>query len=290
MRVRAYAKINLGLEVLSRRADDYHELRTILQTIDLYDSIRLSDVPSGIELTTTDLELSTGPENLVYRAATLLAESRGVSRGASIHLHKRIPAGRGLGGGSADAAVTLLALNELWGLDVPLAEMHRLAARLGMDVPFFLYGGTALAVGRGDEVYPLNHQLDLPVVILVPAFSIATADVYRRLRLTRRESDLTLARFAWSDPLDERSMGALVNELESAIGERASPIRLCKEALREQGALGALMSGSGSAVFGVFTDSSSATRAAAVLQGDGISAIATRMLSHRDYQKGIRES
>ena len=289
MRVRAYAKVNLGLEVLARRTDDYHELRTILQTIDLYDSISLNNVPSGIELTTTDSELSTGSDNLVYCAAKLLAESRRGSRGVSIHLEKHIPAARGLGGGSADAAVTLLALNELWDLNVPISELHGLATTLGMDVPFFLYGGTALAVGRGDEVYPLNHQLNWPVVILIPPFSMATKEVYQRLRLTRHKSSLTLTRFAWNDPLDESSLAALVNELESAVGKYASVIRQYKEALHKRGALVTLMSGSGSAVFGVFPDSLSAKRVAAVLEGEGISVIATSMLSRREYQNGIRE-
>jgi 4-diphosphocytidyl-2-C-methyl-D-erythritol kinase len=137
---RAFAKINLGLEVLAKRDDGYHELRTILQTVDFCDVLTFELGGDAISLSTSDPVLGTGPENLVIRAATALAAGAAGLR-ASIHLEKKIPAGMGLGGGSADAAMTLLALDRLWNLQTPLPELHRLAASIGTDVPFFLYGG-----------------------------------------------------------------------------------------------------------------------------------------------------
>lgn len=282
---RAYAKINLGLEVLRRREDGYHEIRTILQTIDFYDRLSFEKAPSGVQLTTDDPALDAGEENLVLRAARLLARETSCPLGATVHLEKRIPAGGGLGGGSADAAVTLLALNQLWGTGASIVELHRLAQKLGMDVPFFLHGGSAIAVGRGDEIYPLELSLDFPIVLILPDFSMSTADVYGNLRLTKRESSLTLQPFAWGVPLiREVGLGELVNDLEGAAGERFTSIQELKRLLREQGALSSMMSGSGSSVFGVFRDEDAAELAAHSLSLQGIRAMATRMLGRDAYR------
>lgn len=281
---RAYAKINLGLEVLAKRDDGYHELRTILQTVDFCDELTLTRESEGISLTTNDLRLGTGPENLVHRAATTLAAgaaSRGL--GASIRLDKNIPAGMGLGGGSADAAMTLLALDRLWDLRTPLPELHRLAATLGMDVPFFLYGGAAVAVGRGDELYPCAVDVDAPIVLILPEFSISTASAYSSLRLTKRRSGLTLQHFAWGGPCVRDKLGELVNHLEATTGSHTSKIQEYKDVLLDRGALAAMMSGSGSAVFGVFQDSPSAQSVADSLNRDGIRAVATRTLNREAY-------
>ena len=281
---RAYAKINLGLEVLAKREDGYHELRTILQTVDFCDELTFTRESEGISLTTNDSRLGIGPENLVHRAATTLAAgaaSRGL--GVSIHLDKNIPAGMGLGGGSSDAAMTLLALDRLWNLQTPLPELHEIAATIGMDVPFFLYGGAALAVGRGDELYPFAVDVDAPIVLILPEFSISTASAYSSLILTKRRSGLTLQHFAWGGPCVRDKLGELVNHLEGTTGSHTSKIQEYKNVLLDRGALAAMMSGSGSAVFGVFQDSPSAQSVADSLNRDGIRAVATRTLNREAY-------
>jgi 4-diphosphocytidyl-2-C-methyl-D-erythritol kinase len=284
--LRAFAKVNLGLEVLGKREDGYHELRTILQTIAFFDELTF-ELSDSLRLTCSDPSLGAGPENLVIRAAALLAEAAGVRGGAAIHLEKRIPAGKGLGGGSSDAAMTLLALDRLWRTRATAGDLQRLGSRLGMDVPFFLHGGTALAVGRGDEVYPLA-ELDLPIVLILPDFSISTAGVYGNLRLTKRETGHTLPNFAWELP--EVRLRDLVNDLESAVGARSDSIQLYKRLLLELGATSSMMSGSGSAVFGTFHDEASAGSAAGSLSLRGIRAVATLTVGRRTYRDQLAES
>ena len=286
---RAFAKINLGLEVLAKRQDGYHELRTILQTVDFGDELTFRTTPEGeegIQLTTNRTDIPTGSENLAYRAAALVAEQAPRGSGVAIHLDKRVPPGMGLGGGSADAAVTLRALDRLWKLELPEQELHRLARSIGMDVPFFLHGGTALAVGRGDEVFPLGFELDWPIVLILPDFPVSTAATYANLRLTKRQSELTLLQnFTWRGPSILDGLGELVNHLEGATGEQFATIQKFKQRLLECGARGSMIAGSGSAVFGVFQDVGSARAAADGLCQNGLHAVATRMLPRKDYER-----
>lgn len=285
MRARAYAKVNLGLEVLYRRDDGYHELRTILQTIDLHDRLSFENRASGIELVVDERVVPGGEDNLVTRAARLLAGRLNRPAGARIELDKRIPVGRGLGGGSADAAMTLLALNELWEGGLSLAALCRFGAELGMDVPFFLHGGTALGIGRGDEVFPLARQVDLPIVLILPDFSISTAAAYRELILTKRESSLKLQDFASSSFSGKNGLPELTNDLEAATREHLTSIKEHKKSLLELGATASLMSGSGSAVFGIFDDGAVGESAARSLAERGIRAIATRTLTAKTYRE-----
>jgi 4-diphosphocytidyl-2-C-methyl-D-erythritol kinase len=281
---RAYAKINVGLEVLGRREDGYHELRTILQTIDLYDRLSFERASSGITLSVAGSGSPAGTENLVHRAARLLSEWTRCGEGATIHLEKRIPTGAGLGGGSADAAITLLALDRLWGLGVPTPELHLLASRLGMDVPFFLYGGAALAVGRGDEIFPFALGGDFSIVLIVPDFSIETAAAYSRLRLTNQEPSLKLQHFAWGTASVFTRLDELGNDLEEAAGEHSTTIGEFKRLLRERGAHGSMMSGSGSSVYGIFHDEASAHETARILTLRGARAFATRTVDAATYR------
>lgn len=285
MRARAYAKVNLGLEVLFRREDGYHELRTILQTIDLHDRLTFEPRPNGIELAVSEELVPAGEENLVAKAARLLAARLSRPVGARIELDKRIPVGRGLGGGSADAAVTLLALNELWEGGLRQADLARLGAELGMDVPFFLHGGTALGIGRGEEVFPLAHQVDVPIVLILPDFAISTAAAYGELILTKRKSSLKLQNFASSSLSGENGLPELTNDLEAATKEHLSSIKEFKKSLTHLGAVVALMSGSGSAVFGIFDDGAAAESAARSLAERGTRAIATRTLTAKTYRE-----
>ncbi|HJS73123.1 MAG TPA: 4-(cytidine 5'-diphospho)-2-C-methyl-D-erythritol kinase [Vicinamibacteria bacterium] len=276
--------MNFGLEVLGRRPDGYHELRTILQTVDFHDELRFEEAESGIRLTTNLPSLGTGRENLVYRAAALLAEAAGVRGGAFIHLEKRVPPGKGLGGGSSDAAATLVALDRLWNTRASPSELHRLSVSLGMDVPFFLHGGTALAVSRGEEVYPLEGPEDLPIVLILPDFSISTADAYGNLRLTKSEADLKLQPFSWNLPEVRVGLRELVNDLESAAGAWSDSIQEYKRLLLDLGAESSIMSGSGSSVLGIFHDEASARGAVRSLGLRGIEAVATKTVGGRAYR------
>lgn len=183
LRVRAYAKVNLTLEVLGRRPDGYHQVATVLQTIGLWDDLFFSPLPQGIEVECSEPSLG-GQDNLVYQAASLLQRETGVSRGVRIVVHKTIPVAGGLGGGSSDAAAALKGLVRLWGLSLPGERLHSLSACLGSDVPFFLRGGTALAQGRGEHITPLPPLRETWFVLLSPPFGDAgkTARLFRLLK------------------------------------------------------------------------------------------------------------
>lgn len=280
--VRAPAKVNLGLEVLGRRPDGYHEVRTVLATVDLEDTLRFEVEPDGlpgrVRLTCDDPGVPEDETNLVARAAALL-ERRFPGRlpALRIHLAKRIPAGRGLGGGSSDAAATLVALDRWFALGASGSELRELAAQIGMDVPFLVGGGTAVAVGRGDRVFPLAEAIELSLVLLIPDFGVSTPAAYAGLprgsfprppAATIRDPSGSGARWLRRDP--EALARCLRNDLEESLalpGEASDPspggaIRRMRRSLESAGALASAMSGSGSAVFGVFSDGKAAQEAA----------------------------
>ena len=177
MVILCYAKINLTLEILGKRADGYHEVRTVMQTVGLADRLEVT-AAADLSFTCSDPALAT-PDNLVYRAARLLQAEYAVRTGAALRLEKRIPVAAGLGGGSSDAAATIVALNRLWNLQLSLTEQRRLAAALGSDVPFFLTGGTALATGRGERITPLPPLPQYWVVLVLLPRVLSTAAVYQ---------------------------------------------------------------------------------------------------------------
>ena len=177
--VPAPAKVNLYLEVVGKRPDGYHELRTVMQTVDLLDELRVESTPDGtISLECDAPGMPPQKENLVYRAAMALQERYDVEQGARIRLEKRIPAGGGLGGGSSDCAAALKGLNLLWNLKVAKEDLHETASQLGSDIPFFLTGGTALCTGRGEQVEPVFSTHRFHYVLVTPGFPVSTADVY----------------------------------------------------------------------------------------------------------------
>ena len=181
MDVPAYAKLNLVLEVMAKRSDGYHEVRTVLQTIDLADRLTFHPAPS-LSLRCDDTSLN-GEDNLVWQAASSLANSRGIQPRVDITLEKHIPVAMGLGGGSSDAAAALLALNQLWRLDMSIEELSEIAASLGSDVPFFLTGGTATGTGRGESITPIQSLPSLPVTLICSSETIPdkTARMFSRL-------------------------------------------------------------------------------------------------------------
>ena len=247
----AAAKVNLALEVLSRRPDGYHEIATVMQTVDLSDRLVLEDA-DDLEVRTGAPGVPSDERNLAYRAAAALRQAAGIERGARITLDKRIPVAAGLGGGSTDAAATLVGLNRLWGLRWPVERLEQLAIGLGMDVPFFLRGGAAMATGRGEQLRPLGGAA-LALVLVNPRFAVSTADMYERVT-PAMYSDGGRARDAASALETRRSSRVartLYNGLEVAARAAYPQIGHMQAALVAAGALGAAMSGSGPTVFGV---------------------------------------
>jgi 4-diphosphocytidyl-2-C-methyl-D-erythritol kinase len=292
LEVRAYAKVNLGLEVLGTRQDGYHELRTIFQTIALHDDILLTLQPDEVTLRCDHPGVPTGEGNLAVRAAIELRRYAGVAGGVEIRLVKRIPVAGGLGGGSSDAAAVLMGLDRMWRLGLGPPGLHPLARRLGADVPFFLIGGTALGLARGDEVYPLHRQVKADVVVVDPERPLSTADVFKRLdaSLTPRENTNKIFRFISSDLGDVGSAFAILsNDLERPALEEApdlaARVALIRGILVGEGALMASLSGSGASLFGLFDDARRARRAQVRLVARGFKALRSRTLSLDRYRR-----
>jgi 4-diphosphocytidyl-2-C-methyl-D-erythritol kinase len=270
VRIPAFAKINLRLDILGKRPDGYHELRTIFQSVSLHDELRLrpSKQPAISVSIQGNAVLSQEPfqKNLVYRAVDALRHELKIRSGVEIELKKTIPAGRGMGGGSSDAASALLGYLRLTGGNLPLPRLLEIASSLGADVPFFLFGGRALGVSRGNEIYPLPDIPKLSVLVVSPRdIHVPTLDAYkwlkaRPLTLTKSAADPKLWRFCalcWS----AQGTG-LSNDFEGPVFRRHTRLAQIKRALLRRGAAEASLAGSGSAVFGVFPSPAMARRAA----------------------------
>jgi 4-diphosphocytidyl-2-C-methyl-D-erythritol kinase len=250
--VQTSAKVNLTLEVLRKREDGYHELATILQSVDLWDRLAVEPADS-LSLVTSDPALPTDEGNLVMRAARLLREAAEVSGGARLRLEKRIPVAAGLGGGSSDAAAALWALNRMWGIRWPVLRLQELAERLGMDVPFFLGKGRALATGRGERLAPLPATGGLGLVLVNPNFPLSTREVYGRVPpgWTAQATGTGRMIAALGSRSPRQIAAALTNNLQAVVEPAVPAIAKMKAALLAAGALGAVMSGSGPTVFGI---------------------------------------
>lgn len=260
-RVRAFAKLNLDLRVLAKRPDGYHELRTIFQTVSLADTLEIAFTPA--RNTTIELDDAAGiPDNLVTRAARLLMDAMRATGRVAMQLEKRIPMGAGLGGGSSDAAAVLLALPVLAGKAVPLETLCALGQQLGSDVPFFLLGGTAVGIGRGTELFPLPDAGNRAGLIVAPGVHVSTAAAYAALSscLTQELQENKIFSFqshTWS--VLDGAAGA--NDFEAVVLEREKSLATLKRRLMRAGASPAMMTGSGSALFGLFRDRREAARA-----------------------------
>lgn len=252
MRIKSFAKVNLGLEVIRKRKDGYHELRTLLQGINLYDVLEFrKTVEEGIILKGDDPTISWGSDNLIYKAALLLKRDQLLPGGIEIKARKSIPAGKGLGGGSSNAAMTLYALNETWELGLSEKALMDFGKKLGADVPFFLKGGLCLGTGRGDDVAPVPDLKPLWCLLVLPRLSISTASVYGQLQpvLTSKSKDSKIIKF-----LDSRQLGLLENGLEETVFRLYPQLKPIKANFQDHGPKLSLVSGSGSAVFGLFSD------------------------------------
>ncbi|HEY6359700.1 MAG TPA: 4-(cytidine 5'-diphospho)-2-C-methyl-D-erythritol kinase [Vicinamibacterales bacterium] len=290
--IRAHAKINLDLRVLGMRPDGFHELRTVFQAIALHDTITCipREGPFTLECGAAGVPLDRS--NLVWRAGEALWRAlrrAGPLRDMAVRVEKRIPVQAGLGGGSANAAAALMALARAWRVPVKPAQLTDVAATLGADVPFFLSGGTALGLGRGDEIYPLA---DLPrhwIVLLVPGFGVSSGDAYRWYDEERDPGRGHALREPQYVPGPWPSRAAqMINDLEVAIARHHPEIDQMKSALRRSGALAAAMSGSGSAVFGLYQKRRDATAAVERLSGSGWRVVLTESLNRDAYAKRSR--
>ncbi len=261
--VKAYAKINLTLDVVARRPDGYHDLEMIMQSVDLEDRITLKEIGKGIELDSNLKGLPRDEGNIAYRAARLIKKEFNISTGIKIFIEKKIPIAGGMGGGSADCAGVLIGLNHLWDLGMKQDQLCALGKTLGADVPFCLMGGTALAKGIGDILSPIDTKGDIWLVIVKPDFGVFTKNIYKRLKIEdirKRPDTRAMIRALRSGSLDDIAAN-LVNVLEEVTISMHPEIYRLKSELLEQGSLGSLMSGSGPSVYGVFRDNVSAQRA-----------------------------
>lgn len=285
--LRPPAKVNLTLQVGPRRADGFHDVCSVMQSIALSDRLTLTRTPGALRLEVARGTAPADRTNLVWRAAELLWRAsgrRGDPHGAVLTLEKTIPAGAGLGGGSADAAAALAGLNRLWNAKLSRTALLDLAAELGSDVPFFLVGGTALALGRGDRLYPLAEARRLPVVLILPPLAVSTAEAYGWFD---RRGPSPPAEVEPAIDLGWPTGGVRpVNDLQAAVADRHPEIHEMVSALRRAGAAAATMSGSGSCVFGVFTRAPG-PRALARLRAAGWCVVPTRTLTRREALRRV---
>lgn len=259
MRSKAPAKINLLLRVLRKRPDGYHDLASIMQQISIYDELEYTLQQEGITLHCPGTDLPTNEQNLIYRAAQTLFNHTGYRNGVEIVLNKYIPSAAGLGGGSSDAATTLMTLNDLCSLGLSKTELIKLGAKLGADVPFFIFGRSAFATGIGDKLQTLPDLPQINMVLINPTFPLSTKTVYENLNLalTKKKNNYSIPRFyALGDVIRE-----LHNDLEAVSLKMHPELNDLKQILMKEGALGALMSGSGPTLFGIFADEKSAKEA-----------------------------
>jgi 4-diphosphocytidyl-2-C-methyl-D-erythritol kinase len=288
VKIRAPAKINLRLRVIGKRADGYHLLDTILLPVSLYDEIDIRKVrqiggktapKNRLTVSCNDPLVPAGRKNLAHKAAALILSDAKISAQVHIRIHKRIPVGAGLGGGSSDAAATLVGLNRLLRLGYSAKRMEKMSLALGADVPFFVNAAPARARGIGERLSSLRSVPRFWLIILYPKFPVSTAWVYRNLpsKLTKAIANTSI-NLSSGSPANLNKL--LVNDLETVTMGRYPRIGLLKEELARQGAVGTLMSGSGSSVFGIFPSRHSAQRAWRRLRKDkGVQAFLVRVLS-----------
>jgi 4-diphosphocytidyl-2-C-methyl-D-erythritol kinase len=263
--LRAFAKVNLGLHVFAKRADGYHDLDTIFQTVSLHDTIEFSSTEQPhLVLSCSDRALGADEDNLVMKAARALKTRFATAKGARIRLNKRIPMQAGLGGGSSNAAVSLLGLAALWQLNVAPNELLEMAAELGADVPFFFHGGTAHATGAGETIESLADAPARFLLIIKPNAGISTVDAYKLLdarSLTSPKSKTILSTSGAKQFFDNSGFANLTNDFEAVVFEREPEIRRARAALINAGADAALLAGSGAAVLGIFESEDAQRRA-----------------------------
>lgn len=261
--IKAYAKINLGLDVVRRLENGYHEVKMIMQTVNIYDRLVLTRISSGIRLTSDSGELPMDENNLIYKAAYLMKEKYGIAEGVSVHLQKNIPIAAGMAGGSTDAAAAMLAIKELFGLEASKAELMELGVKIGADVPYCIMGGTALAEGIGEQLTSLPKAPQCHLLVAKPDINVSTKYVYEHLDaagVTRHPDIDGMVRAIRQGSL-QGIIERLGNVLENVTVPAYPIISTIKNQMQLLGAQGSLMSGSGPTVFGIFTEQEKALKA-----------------------------
>ncbi|MDE5892081.1 MAG: 4-(cytidine 5'-diphospho)-2-C-methyl-D-erythritol kinase [Acetatifactor sp.] len=272
---KAYAKINLGLDVVRRLENGYHEVRMIMQTVGICDVLTFRVAESGVQITTDSGELSVTEDNLIYKAARLLMDTCGVKAGVEIHLEKHIPIAAGMAGGSSDAAATLQGLNELFALGLSSEQLRQLGVRIGADVPYCIMGGTALAEGIGEILTPLPPAPGCSLLITRPDIQVSTRYVYEHLDAGEvwTHPDIDGIQSAIRDGDLAGIASRLGNVLESVTVEKYPVIDRIKQEMLLSGAMGSLMSGSGPTVFGIYGSREQAQAARENLEGLGLAEV-----------------
>lgn len=286
LQIKAYAKINLGLDVLRRRPDGYHEVKMVMQTVGIHDDLEFTKLSEDrIVISTDKEELPADESNLVYKAAKRMKEAYGLSEGISVKLTKRIPIAAGMAGGSADAAATIHAVDALFGLGLTLEEKQAFGVKLGADIPYCLMGGTALSEGIGEILTALPDMPQAVLVIAKPDLDVSTKFVYENLHADRLEEHPDIDGMVQS--IRQGDMRGVTdrmgNVLETVTCRHYPVIEKMKDILKENAADNALMSGSGPTVFGVFSDEEKARQAHRAMEESGLA----RQLFLTGFAKGI---
>lgn len=268
MQINAYAKINLTLDILGKRADGFHEVSMIMQSIDLSDELFVEKAAEGITLTIEGADLPLDRDNLIYRAAELMQKNYGIKEGVKIRLIKRIPIAAGLAGGSADAAAVFRGMNEVFSLNASVEELSKLGATVGSDIPFCIQGGTMLATGRGENLRKLSDFPKMPVVLAKPKISVSTPWAYKKydaMPSVKHPDNIAMeAAIAQNDR--ERIFSLMGNVLEPVVSSEYSEIGEYEKIMLDAGARAAQMSGSGPTVFALVDDDAVAEKIASVMR------------------------
>lgn len=262
-RIKAYAKINLGLDVVRRLENGYHEVKMVMQTVGIYDVLDFERTDGGIVITTDSGELPTDENNLIYKAVKLMMETYPISGGVKIHLEKHIPIAAGMAGGSTDAAATLKGMNRLFDLGCTLKDLMELGVKIGADVPYCVMGGTALAEGIGEKLTPLAPAPDCYVLVAKPDINVSTKYVYEHLDAQEivKHPDIDGMVEAIAEESLQGILDRMENVLETVTVSAYPVIQTIKDRMKELGAINSLMSGSGPTVFGIFVEKDMARRA-----------------------------
>ncbi|MGA2192978.1 MAG: 4-(cytidine 5'-diphospho)-2-C-methyl-D-erythritol kinase [Nitrospirota bacterium] len=280
IKIKAPAKVNFYLEVVGKRPDSYHDLVSLMQALDLSDELTFVRTSGGISVECDSPSVPAGPGNIVHRAAKSVMDEAGAGFGLEIKIEKRIPVAAGLGGGSSDAAATLRAVNRLAGHRVPEGRLKEMALTLGADVPFFLGSPCAVAEGVGERLHELPAPEETWLLLINPGFAVSTRWVYSNLNfeLTNRFNNINISRFEGQAKNARLLARHLHNDLERVTVVKYPLIKVLKERLVDEGALGALMSGSGPTVFGVFEDKTAAEVAARRFDEPGLTVLVTKTI------------
>ena len=270
--VKALAKINLGLDVVRRREDGYHEVKMVMQTIHLFDRLEMKKTAGGITMMTNLSFLPTNENNLVYKAAKLLMDEFQIRDGIDVKLHKYIPVAAGMAGGSTDAAAVLYGLYRMFSLGLSIEELMQRVVKIGADVPYCIMRGTALAEGIGEQLTALPPMVKCPILIAKPQISVSTKFVYENLKLDENTVHPDIDRLV--EDIRRKDLAAITSDMGNVLETVTIPnypvIAEIKEHMMEHGAAGAMMSGSGPTVFGLFDDKEKAVAAYEAMQASGL--------------------